>query len=252
MTAKGYLLALSLTGSVVAGACCLFAGPGNTVETKGLGKAKQTRIPAKIIASPTPVAGEALPKSVAVRPQAGETNAQSASAVSPHEEELSHRAARVEQEANHDLRRLVRLLDLTEEQQDKVFQTLAEHSPAWTPALQVASAGSATVSGKRAAENYSPLLQAGTTPGYYGKTPAAADTNPILADTATGSDMMSEIMALLDPGQQDALLKAEMNRAAWWAEILPQITPADDIPSLDGTPPASGDSKAYEGSDVLE
>jgi hypothetical protein len=65
--------------------------------------------------------------------------------------------------------------------------------------------------------------------------------------------MMSEIMALLDPGQQDALLKEEMDRAAWWAEILPQITPPDDIPALDGsTPPAPGDSKAYEGSDVLE
>jgi hypothetical protein len=255
MTAKGYLFALSLTGSAVAGACWLSTTQENAVEATGRGKAKEIRIPAKALAS-RPEPGEGS-RSVGARPLKEQVNPLSTLSVPSPEEELSHRAARVEQEANHDLRRLVKLLDLTEEQQDKVFQTLAEHSPAWTPALQVASTSGASLAGKRAAEDYSPLPQAGTTPGYYSKTPKTADTSPVPAstpaDTATGSDMMSEIMALLDPGQQDALLKEEMDRAAWWAEILPQITPPDDIPALDGsTPPAPGDSKAYEGSDVLE
>ena len=61
-------------------------------------------------------------------------------------------------------------------------------------------------------------------------------------------------MALLDPEQQDTLVQAEMERAAWWAEILEQITPPDEVPPVSPPIPSPGTGavKIYEGSDVLE
>ena len=80
-------------------------------------------------------------------------------------------------------------------------------------------------------------------------------TVPPVVDLPTvDTDPMDEIMALLDPIQQDTLIKDEMDRVAWWAEVLEQITPPDDVPPL--TPPAPptvpGEVQIYEGSDVLE
>lgn len=137
-------------------------------------------------------------------------------------EEMTRRAEKVEQEANHDLKRLVGLLNLDEQQQDRVFETLARHSSSWVPGMQVGGVAS--------------------TPGNQTTPPVSGDT----AAASTATDPMEEIMALLSPEQQDALLQEEMDRTAWWAEILPQITPPDEVPSLDGG------SQAYEGSTTLD
>ncbi len=51
--------------------------------------------------------------------------------------ELERRAAKVEQEANHELARLVKLLDLTEEQQDQVFAVLAENTADYHPSMNL-------------------------------------------------------------------------------------------------------------------
>ncbi|HWB04484.1 MAG TPA: hypothetical protein VG796_15760 [Verrucomicrobiales bacterium] len=254
MTARGYIIAFSLTASVSAAACWLLAGHESD-RSQAAGPAKTRTVSAKERVQTTEAASErvaqstsphSLPRNVQVPP------ASAAGALSLSRQELELRAARVEQEANHDLRRLVQLLDLTEEQQDRVFQKLAERSPSWTPALQVASADGAVLSGKRG-ESYSAPPQTGIAPGTYGnnKKPATVpDPVPVSDPTAT-TDPYAEILELLDPGQQDALLKAEMDRIAWWAEILPQITPPDDLPALDGTP-VPGQTKEYEGADVLE
>ena len=159
---------------------------------------------------------------------------------------------------HHDLRRLVNLLDLTEEQQDRVFQELAERSPSWTPGMQVGAVAGAATAGKHSeAQPFIP--QTGTVPGIYNKKPTAPEPTTPAANTVAppetpaAPDQMDEILALLDPVQQDTLLKAEMDRAAWWAEILPQITPPDDIPDIGGTPPAAaGETKTYDGAQVLE
>jgi hypothetical protein len=52
------------------------------------------------------------------------------------ESEWRDRAAKVETEANHELDRLVGLLDLDPVQQNQVFSALASQSPHWLPGMQ--------------------------------------------------------------------------------------------------------------------
>ncbi len=54
--------------------------------------------------------------------------------------ELTRRAAKLEQETNHELNRLVELLDLTPNQQDRAFAILAQNSPDYHPTMGLASA----------------------------------------------------------------------------------------------------------------
>lgn len=167
---------------------------------------------------------------------------------------LETRAAKVEQQANRELDRLITLLNLNEDQQDKVFQTLAKHSRHWSPEMQFGGIG-AGIAGKRSPAAPGLLIPGTDAPAItepVEKSPAA-ETTPS-TDPAKTADPLEEIMALLDPEQQSALLKDEMDRSAWWAEILPQILPADDIPGLDGTTPSpgAGEIREYEGSETLE
>ena len=254
MSAKGYILSLSLAGTVAALSCWIYYGrhsvspPPAASTVKSAPPASAGRVPSR--SAPVAPAQEkpvsALSAARAARQPADFTRPLST-------EELSVRAAQVEQEANHELRRLVTLLDLDEAQQDRIFQTLAEHSPAWTPGMQIASApGSAAATGKRS-------TAAAPLPGSYAgpfkdsaplETPAV--TVPLKPDeSSAGTDPTDEIMALLDPDQQNTLLEAEMDRSAWWAEILEQITPPDEVPALIPSTGA-GEAKVYEGSGVLE
>ncbi len=160
---------------------------------------------------------------------------------------LEARAAKVEQEANRELQRLVRLLNLTEEQQDKVFQTLARHSRHWSPEMLIPA--DAAAAGKRTEKVPGLYLPGTDSPAKTQPVEDAPAADPVPAKT---TDPLEEIMSILDPEQQTALVKDEMDRAAWWAEILPQILPADEIPALDGTTPGAGEVREYEGSEVLE
>jgi hypothetical protein len=54
----------------------------------------------------------------------------------PTREDLEFRALKVEQEANHELRNLLGVLDLTDDQQDRVFAALARRSDYYHAALQ--------------------------------------------------------------------------------------------------------------------
>ena len=139
--------------------------------------------------------------------------------------ELAKRVALVEKETNHEMRRLVGLLNLTEDQQDQVYEKLAASSRHWVPGMAIAADGGGVVI-------------------------------PDSPKTASGAvtDASEDIMALLNADQQETLLTAEMDRAAWWAEIITQLDSQTDIPALDGTPstPAEPEVKAYEGSDTLE
>ena len=253
MSAKGYLISLSLAGSAAALACWLWTGETAPVVLPG----KHPNHPTKIAPiSKTTTAPASLKAVSAATPQKAKAPSAPPAASQPlTTEELTARAAKVEQEANHDLRRLVKLLDLNEAQQDQVFQTLAQHSPSWTPGMQAAA--SAATAGKRS-------KSLDVVPGLYSAVPIPETKVPAtspaptttVADNATAkrSDPLDEVMALLNPDQQNTLLQEEMDRTAWWAEVLEQITPADDVPGIDGTTPATGagETKAYEGSDVLE
>ena len=251
MSAKGYIISLSLAGTAAALSCWLLQEGAAPESSSPAVKIAQNRSVTRDAASRSVAGTRANSKPAAANP----TPVKSATSSRPlTTEELTDRAARVEQEANHDLRRLVKLLDLDENQQDRVFQTLAEHSPAWTPGLQFAPASTASTAGKRSQSLTSPGFAAvpGTDSPAIGK--PAATVTPVSDNPAVAGDAMDEIMALLNPDQQNTLLTEEMDRTAWWAEVLEQITPPDDVPSIiPGTPSsAAGAVKAYEGSDVLE
>jgi hypothetical protein len=99
-------------------------------------------------------------------------------------------ASQVEMEASRELDRLVGLLDLDSGQQDQVFSALAQQSRSWLP-------------GMLTGRNESP-----TTP------------------PATSSD----VTAYLTADQQQILIQEEMDRQAWWADVIPQLLP----PALPG------------------
>lgn len=248
MSPKAYIISLSLTGAAAALGCFLLMGKTEPVApvVTALKKAPFARSSGSTRpAENTPAATR--------RPAVNDHPARNTPAPAIAEAPLTPeaRAAKVETEANHDLHRLVNLLNLDEQQQDQVFQTLAKHSPYWTPEMQVATAaGTAAASGKRSDFSATPgLLIPGpetTAPGQ--KTEITRDLIAA-TDSPASSDPMSEIMALLTPEQQAQLAEDEMNRTAWWAEMLPQILPDEQVPAINsGTP----EVKPYEGSEVLE
>lgn len=256
-------MSLSLAGTIAALGLLMFHGkeapaPQPVVTASGAARS----VPGKRIAAPATAKFSPAAKPVAAKPAAPGPAATGRALTT---EELTARAARVEQEANHDLRRLVELLDLNETQQDRVFQTLVEHSPSWTPGMQSAPAtGFASSAGKRSefdqpsGFSVAPVLENPAAKKPVADTPIAdtpaVTVAPVVDEPKVNTDPMNEIMALLDPIQQDTLLKDEMDRVAWWAEVQEEITPRDDVPLLTPAVPGTGagEVQTYEGSDVLE
>ena len=126
-------------------------------------------------------------------------------------------AAKVEMEANHELNRLARLLDLDSAQQDKVFAALAQHSPHWTQGMQTSAGGTATA-----------------------------------AESAATSD----VSAYLSADQQQTLVQDEMDRQSWWEEVLPQLLPptlqSDGTVTSDPASAVTSDSSASDTNPVPE
>ncbi|MDB4673825.1 hypothetical protein OAF27_03315, partial [Verrucomicrobiales bacterium] len=96
--------------------------------------------------------------------------------------ELQRRVQVVEVEANRELDRLVRILGLSEEQQDQVFAALAQSSPLYTNSMQI---------------------QSGT-------------ANPIGVSGEASSAILREdaIFEILDPEQQDAYAEDVLEQAS--------------------------------------
>lgn len=259
MSPKSYIVALSLAGSAAVAGYLIFAddkdAPAPAAEVKSHPRLLRSATPAEA----APLAAEAADAAAetaasSARSRASRVPYPGAKVRSGEPLPLETRAAKVEQQANRELDRLITLLNLSEDQQDKVFQTLAKHSRHWSPEMQFGSMG-AGIAGKRSPAAPGLLIPGTDAPAItepVEKNPAAEPTPS--TEPAETSDPLEEIMALLDPEQQSALVKDEMDRSAWWAEILPQILPPDDIPGLDGTPPSpgAGETRDYEGSDTLE
>lgn len=157
---------------------------------------------------PAPVAGEAFPK----LPQGlGKTAPPLLT-----ESELRARVERVEQAANRDLQRLVSLLDLSETQQDRIFGTLARRSPDWHPVMQAVGVG-----------------HSGSVPPFISGSGPSLDTGAGLApEPSADRPLLDDLADELTPYQQEALANAELDRIAWWEEIIPQLLPPDDTPAL--------------------
>ena len=129
------------------------------------------------------------------------------------EAEWFARAAKVEQEANHEVRRLSEALDLTPQQQTGIFGVIARGSDNWLPGMQVGG-------------------------GLSGDRTGQADTGLSEAD---------QVMAYLDADQQRTLIQEEMDRMAWWEEVLPQLLP----PDLPATTEPAEEVKAFDGAETL-
>ncbi|MBN8460415.1 MAG: hypothetical protein J0M04_21510 [Verrucomicrobia bacterium] len=129
------------------------------------------------------------------------------------EAEWFARAAKVEQEANHEVRRLSEALDLTPQQQAGIFGVIARGSDNWLPGMQVGGIPSGDRTGQ-------------------------ADTGLSEAD---------QVMAYLDADQQQTLIQEEMDRVAWWEEVLPQLLP----PDLPATTEPVEEVKPFDGAETL-
>jgi hypothetical protein len=206
-------LALSLVGSALV--AWVYLNPGAipagmpekfTTERGALGKAKALQPERPAISAPPSVASNDIP----TPGSAGLDKNDSLSGEIPHsnrpaasisQKELLARAALVEEEANHDLKHLVSLLDLNQMQQDQIFDTLVRRAPAWHPSMQI-----------------------------DGNTPA---TNPVNPD----APLLDDIDEVLTPDQQQELADNELNRAEWWAEVIDQLLPTGDILATAQTDP---------------
>jgi len=102
----------------------------------------------------------------------------------PTQAELEHRAQLVEQDANHELQRLIPLLDLAPDQQDQVFKALAATSPSFVPGMRV--------------------------DGSVLKTP-------------TGN-VQQNVAATLSDTQVTAYLQDANDTAAWWSEYIDHVS----------------------------
>jgi len=169
-------------------------------------------------------------------------------------DELVARAARIEQETNHDLRRLVSLLNLTDAQQDQVFNALASRSPHWVPGMATAGAVSSPTASSSSPSPSDPATS--TAPSITsGTTPSAPTTDSASSPGPAESDALSSILPFLTPEQQEALLADEMDKSAWWEEIIPQLLPDESLPTIEGSTPTTPDSpetKQFSGPDTLE
>jgi hypothetical protein len=131
----------------------------------------------------------------------------------PTPEELAYRAHKVEQEANAELRNLLRVLDLDESQQDRLFAALARSSTYYHPALQPQVTGGTPIGadGPSAAAPEAPPV-AGAPGESAGATPSpapAASTDPVLA--------------VLTPEQADVYERYTSERDAFWAGVVEDI-----------------------------
>jgi hypothetical protein len=169
-------------------------------------------------------------------------------------DELVARAARIEQETNHDLRRLVSLLNLSDAQQDQIFNALASRSPHWVPGMATAGTVSSPAIGSSSPSSDPAPSSAPPAPT---RSPSASTADSPTTDSATSpapaeSDALSSILPFLTPEQQEALLADEMDKSAWWEEIIPQLLPDESLPTIEGSTPTTPDTKEFSGPDTLD
>lgn len=145
--------------------------------------------------------------------------------------EWTAQAARVELEATHELERLVDLLDLTGPQQDHIFDYLARRSSSWLPGMR--TDGGEAPTGSDDVSPFQPSL------------------------SATGEESgASSVADFLTADQEQILVEDEMDRQAWWQEILPQLLPPEVAAPVsagtdDPTTPPLAAPKSFDGETTL-
>lgn len=145
-------------------------------------------------------------------------------------------AERVAAEANRELESLRESLDLSPGQQRRVFDILARNSASWQPGMSTErwQGGPLMAAEDPATSSGANLAEAAAQPG---------DSSVSLVDA---------LVDVLDHDQQQILIQEELDRRAWWEEILPQLLPPDfpdanDAGQYPAEMPGQGDTKAYQG-----
>jgi hypothetical protein len=130
----------------------------------------------------------------------------------PTREELEFRAFKVEQQANKELRNLLAVLDLSDEEQDRVFAALAHRSNYFHPSLQLQN-----VSGGE--------IPAPTAPG----TPQNPSTPPeggLLASNDKSANPLETVDPVIDALPPDLVPKYreyKSDREQFWAGVVEKI-----------------------------
>jgi hypothetical protein len=176
-------------------------------------------------------------------------------------EELAARAAKVEHEANRELERLVPLLNLTPEQQDRVFAKLVENSVYWSPGMTAATPSPGNLqndtiseAGKGGAVAAQPISQI-QNGGKVGN--GTANGNPTMT-TPTPNVALNPVQSIPDlltspndpiltPQQEADLYTNHLDKQQWWEELVGNIQsdmeggtttteattqPTDEVPDL--------------------
>lgn len=155
------------------------------------------------------------------------------------------RAAKVEKQANHELERLIPLLNLNKEQQDLVFDRLAQNSADWHPALQLSPAGFA--GGFVVGDNKptpAPAPTSTATPNVPSTSAPETATVPDVVPTPTQA--IEDIIApILTDDQETALQQDLMDRQEWWDEMIQVMKTNME------EPPVPQDKEGTEGNETL-
>ena len=153
----------------------------------------------------------------------------------PTDEQLAINADAVAYRANRELDRLTRLLDLSEEQQDRIFPILARSSTSFHPALSIQVGNAET----RNATDL-PAAASGNDPEV-----AAADGNqPLQAKEAA-----EELHEVLTEDQQRSLEDALIEEDLWWTEIVNTLEEQlDDSTQITASEP---EETSYEGNSAI-
>jgi hypothetical protein len=236
--------------------------PAKRIEPK-VERAPST-VPASVADSVAP-----SPSVVKVKPVGQPRNDLSVIVPEISQAELERRAAKVEQETNHELARLVTLLELSDEQQNQVFAALAEKSPDYHPAMKLATnelrplplpsnfttpentnhtaaaASPSALSYGEISATFTPVLVGPKVPSppTPNTTVAITTPTPSSGNPAVGN-IHNSIPDWLNPPltgpQQDLLAEEEADRIAWWAELTANLAADLPTPAIDAgsTPPA--------------
>jgi hypothetical protein len=138
--------------------------------------------------------------------------------------ELAQQASQVEREVNKELKRLVPLLNLTEDQQNQVFARLAQHSSSWVPGVMSTSVDAEPPSNESKANATAAPAPAISTAPATPKAPEAPAPNVALTAPPTADPVLTDILLpVLTPEQETALLQDQLDRAEWWDEVITSI-----------------------------
>ncbi|MFN0130522.1 MAG: hypothetical protein ACKV19_28000 [Verrucomicrobiales bacterium] len=134
----------------------------------------------------------------------------------PTREELEYRAFRAEREAEHELRNLLPVLGLDEEQQDRVFAALVHRSPFYHPSLQLLGSEGAPITAGPSRPTPAPT---NPVPDVDGVTPAPAPDSAGPAEPTPTDPVLAE----LTPELADVYERYTSERHAFWVGIVEDI-----------------------------